>query len=208
MAAFEERLARSRSRSSKMQYVRIKALSIDRTQPGGSAVAIALTQRALAEYPDEKGHVFDCLGQLGDFLREEGKKADALECYQQGIRLVEGGSVGKRRDLEIPAAELLLELNRLEEAAQWLAKAPSGYVLRDSVVRWNRARARLAKLTAGNPAPYARAALEADARATPTFGGHPSVDTSLLSDAERSELRGLLEGTKHPWRLKGLLGRK
>lgn len=118
---FEQRLGRARS--SRPQYLRIKALAL--TSVGLFDDAVRLLERLRTEHPDAFD-VWYATEVLGDIAREQGRLDEAEHHYRRLLSSPErNGTSGM---VEVSLAEVLLEAGRADDAAVALEQAD-----RDSV---------------------------------------------------------------------------
>lgn len=184
---FEQRLARARS--SRPQYLRIKALALQRV--GLLDEAIQLLERLRSEHPD----AFDIpytTELLGDIARAQGRLADAERHYRRLLSSPDGnGTTGM---VEVSLSEVLLELGRPDEAAAALDEADrdSLETFHANLFRWLVARARIAAVrgTADEAAEAAARALDL-VDAPSQYSRHPGVGVVETDDATIAMLEAM-----------------
>jgi tetratricopeptide (TPR) repeat protein len=201
---FDARLRRSRAASNKAQYLRIQGLTLIMIgNPDLIRAGIRLTERTLAEYPDNRVQVSQCLHTLGNAHERLGATQEAIIYYRKAWafeREFPNAISGARLDL----AMLIVRLNRRENADEALAAIDPAnsasvdlwpiIVMRKSLVRATIASWRGNSMVA---AEHAREGLRA-ASLTQSFArNHPTL--GLVGKESESEIAALkqLAGERH-----------
>ncbi len=193
MEEFETRLARART-ASRPQYLRVKAATLlERGDLTALPVAIALLQRVVADY-DHFLEVPFCHELLGRAYRRTGDLSQA----ETHLKMASETADDRRNGLclpELELAEVLIEAGRHHEAADQLrevAELERGMVWNSQLYRHAMANARVAHQTGGNPAPWAKRALELAAGVDPQLPRHPTVGLVEALPRELDEMRRLV----------------
>lgn len=108
---FEKRLRRARS--SRPQYLRIKALALQ--EAGLPHEAETLIRRLLAEHPDDDFERPFALELLGDLVREQGRLGEAEANYREALE-DEHQPGGRTGLVPVSLTEVLTDTGRREEA--------------------------------------------------------------------------------------------
>jgi tetratricopeptide (TPR) repeat protein len=178
---FEQRLQRSRTDFHKAQYLRIQGLYLMnsddfRTQQAG----VALTERLIQEYPNQKSEVVHAHEILGDYFFKTGLFEEAelhfrivLEAYKE----TRSNTTGL---CDLSLVELILKAAQSDkyiEAVSLLESTRPHLLFNSDVFRFSVASARLLTRLdkSEEAASYARKALQLANIREPQFPRHPTV---------------------------------
>lgn len=179
-AAFETRLARSRTEFHRAQYLRVQGLTLTETNRRREVSAgRALLERVITEYPGEVLEVAGAHSALADSFARENRPREAIEHFRACLALESGRNFKHRAELRL--AEVLLAHDAtdasLGEIAELLDEAANQAFFHSEAWRIAVARARLhakQKDTVGAAA-HAQHALALIANNSPKLARHPDV---------------------------------
>jgi hypothetical protein len=192
MAEFERRLAKARP-ISRAQYLRVKAATLlEQQTPAATAIAIDLLTRVVTNY-DNRLEVPFSHELLGVAYRRVGDLAAAEHHFRVCIDTAYENRSGTSHLTELWLAEVLLDQGRTAEAGDLLVleELQRNLTWNSAIFRFVVACARYEARTGGDPAPWAKQALDLGADRTHPLTKHQDLGLVETDDATLDEMRHL-----------------
>ena len=199
---FETRLKRARP-TSRPQYLRIKALSIEEETPEG---AEELFRRVIADYAEHWPELAFAHERLGDLRIRAGDDRTAEDHYRLALATSPTLS-GTTGEVHLKLGELLLDRNGpTDEVYAMLDAATRHMTLNKSVFRWHVLAAKAGRASGDRTTAAASAVIALELLdAPPQFSRHPNVglaeaDQHVISMLrELAAGRGTQQGSRRSW---------